>query len=218
MKKAAALFAAALLASAAAVADPITFSADSVQSVLATGKERTVLEGRAIVKTGTISITADRIDLFGKDFVYMDRSGSVKVVDTERQISLEAPHLYYDREKKLARAQGPSVLQDDKNKLVLKAEWIENDGENEVTVAQVAVRILKEKLACRAEYALYRRNDKTLELTGSPTAYKDGDQYRATRIVVNTDTEEIKLEGQVSGQVTEKSGSDTSSPAAGSGK
>jgi lipopolysaccharide export system protein LptA len=127
------------------------------------------------------------------------------VVDTERKIRLEAPALYYDRTKKLTRAQGPSVLQDDRNKLVLKAEWIESDGEKEVTLAEVAVRILKDKLACRAEYALYRRNENILELTGAPSAYKDGDKYEAARIVVNTETEAIHLEGEVNGSVTDKS-------------
>ncbi|MEI6874512.1 MAG: LptA/OstA family protein [Spirochaetota bacterium] len=187
------------------VADPITFSADSVQSSLAKDKERTILKGKARVKTGSISISADRIELFGKDFVYLDCSGSVSVVDTEREIHLDAPTLYYDRTRKLTRTQGPSVLQDDKNKLVLKAEWIESDGENEITLAEVAVRILKDKLACRAEYALYRRKENTLELTGSPSAYKDGDKYEASRIIVNTETEDIQLEGQVKGSVSDKS-------------
>jgi lipopolysaccharide export system protein LptA len=198
---------AALGLAAAAGAESVSFSADSVQSSLAKGKERTILSGRAKVRTGSISITADRIELFGKDFVYVDCSGKVLVVDTERQIRLESPNLYYDRDRKLSRARGPSTLQDDKNKLVLKAEWIENDGGNEVTLAQVAVRILKDKLACRAEYALYRRKDNELELTGSPSAYKDGDEYKAARILVNTETDEIRLEGAVSGSVTNKSSS-----------
>lgn len=192
------------LAASAARADSVSFSADSVQSSLAKGKERTVLAGRARVKTGSVSISADRIELSGKDFTYLDCSGAVVVVDSDREIRLEAPSLYYDRDKKLARAQGPSSLQDDKNKLVLKAEWIENNGENEVTLAQVAVRIIKDKLACRSEYALYRRKDNELELSGSPSATKNGDEYRATRILVNTETEDIRLEGDVSGKVIDR--------------
>jgi lipopolysaccharide export system protein LptA len=189
----------------ALAADPISFSANSVQSSLAKDKERTILSGKAKVKTGSVSIVADRIELYGKDFIYLDCSGSVDVVDTERQIHLQAPTLYYDRTKKLTRTQGPSILQDDKNKLVLKAEWIESDGESEITLAEVAVRIIKDKLACRAEYALYRRKENALELTGSPSAYKDGDTYEASRILVNTETEDIRLEGDVKGNVSDKS-------------
>jgi lipopolysaccharide export system protein LptA len=204
----AAAVAAAVFVASAAAAESVSFSADSVQSSLAKGKERTILSGRAKVKTGSISIEADRIELYGKDFVYLDCSGKVIVVDTERQIRFQSPNIYYDRDKKLSRAQGPSVLQDDRNKLVLKAEWIENDGGNEVTLAQVAVRILKDKLACRSEYALYRRKDNELELSGSPSAYKDGDEYKATRILVNTETEDIRLEGEVSGSVSDKPSAD----------
>jgi lipopolysaccharide export system protein LptA len=200
---------AALLAGLLAVpfrlaAAPISFSADGVQSTLAKGRERTILTGRASVRTGSLSISADRIELFGDDFRYLDCSGSVRVVDGEQELLLETPRLYYDRTKKLTRAQGPSVLQDEKNELVLKAEWIENDGEAEVTVAQVAVRIIKGKIATRSEYAVYRRKDKALELTGSPSAYRDGDSYKASRITVDIETEDIKLEGSVSGSVTEK--------------
>ena len=207
LPRALAAVAAVCLASLAG-AESVSFSADSVQSSLAKGKERTILEGRAKARTGSVSIEADRIELFGKDFTYLQCTGKVVVVDAERQIRLESSNLYYDRDRKLTRAQGPSVLQDDRNKLVLKAEWIENDGGNEVTLAQVAVRILKDKLACRAEYALYRRKDNELELTGAPSAYKDGDEYKATRILVNTETEDIRLEGEVSGSVTEKKSSD----------
>jgi ABC-type multidrug transport system fused ATPase/permease subunit len=82
----------------------------------------------------------------------------------------------------------------------------------------VAVRILKDKLACRAEYALYRRKDNELELTGSPSAYKDGDEYKATRILVNTDTEDIRLEGEVSGSVSDKAAPDKAAAKAGSEK
>jgi lipopolysaccharide export system protein LptA len=194
-------------------ADPISFSADRVESNLAKGKERTVLIGRAKVVTGAITISADKIELFGKDFSYLDCTGSVSVADTERQIRLKSPRLYYDRVRKLTRAQGPSTLEDDKNKLVLKAEWIEHDGESELLIAQVAVRILKEKLVCRAEYAVYRRNEKALELTGAPSAYKEGDEYRASRILVDTETEEIRLEGEVSGKVAERKKADAVSPA-----
>ena len=43
-----------------------------------------------------------------------------------------------------------------------------------------------------------------LELTGKPTVKKGKDQFKAARISVNLDTEAIKLEGKVSGSVTEE--------------
>lgn len=195
--------------------ESFSFSADSVQSVMAEGRERTVLSGRAHVKSGSLDIRADRIEITGKDSNFLECKGSVLAVDEKRGLRIDTPLLRYDRKKQFSHMEGPSVLEDRKNKVVLKALWIENDGETEVTIAQVNVRILKEDLACRAEYAIYRRADKSLELTGAPSAYKKGDEYRATRIIVNTETEEIRLEGEVQGSITSSSGTSSSDGAGG---
>lgn len=204
----------AFLVVSGAFAENFSFSADRVESVLATGKERTVLEGRARVRSGTLSINADRIEISGKNNSILVCSGSVEAVDEERGIRLESPRLRYDRPRKLALMEGPSALEDRKNRVVLKANWIQNDGTEELTIAQVNVRILKEGLACRAEYALYRRSEDYLELSGAPRAWKNGDEYRASRMVVNTKTEEIKLEGAVSGSVSGGGEDEESAPPA----
>jgi lipopolysaccharide export system protein LptA len=189
------------LLSAGAGAETFVFSADRVQSVLATGKEKTILQGRAMVKSESLLINADRIELSGKDFSIIECRGSVVAVDDQEGLRIATPYLRYDRTKKTSHMDGPTVLEDRKNKVVLKAQWIENDGEKELLVAQVNVRILKENLACRSEYAIFRRSDKVLELSGAPSAVKKGDEYRATRIVINTDTEEVRLEGEVQGTI-----------------
>lgn len=213
-RAAAALVAAALWSAAAALAaESFTFSADKVESSLAKGKERTVLSGRARVTSGSLSIQADRVEISGKDFDLLECTGSVRAVDSEKGFRIETPRLRYERSRKYSLMQGPSVLEDSKNRLVLKAMWIEDDGEKDLTLAQVNVRILKAGLACRSEYALFRRGDKVLELTGSPRVVKDGDEFGATRIVVNTETEEIRLEGAVTGSVASRA-EKSSQPAA----
>jgi len=45
----------------------------------------TILSGKCSVKTGSISIVADRIELSGKNFTYLQCSGSVSVVDTDKK-------------------------------------------------------------------------------------------------------------------------------------
>lgn len=182
-------------------AETFNFSSDRVESVMAQGKERTILTGRVHITSGTLAIKAERVELVGKDSDLLLCTGAVVADDSERAIHLETPSLRYERKRKFSHMEGASVLVDKKNKVVLKAQWIENSGETDITVAQVNVRILKDKLACRSEYALYRRADKILELSGAPSVYKEGDTYRASRIVVNTDSEEIKLEGDVAGSI-----------------
>jgi lipopolysaccharide export system protein LptA len=187
---------------AGGAAETFAFSADRVESVLAEGKERTLLTGRAKVKSDTLDISADRIELSGKDYNLIDCSGNVSALDSDSGFKISTSRLVYDRSRKFSHMEGATVVEDRKNKLVLKAQWIDNDDRNKVLVAEVNVRILKEKLSCRAEYAIYRRDAKSLELSGAPSAWKDGDLYRATRIVVNTDTEEVRLEGEVQGTIT----------------
>lgn len=215
-----------LLTGWGALADTIDFSADSVQSVLAQGKEKTVLSGRARVTSDKIAVTADRIEISGTNYRLLVCEGNVVADDRKNGIHLTAPKLTYDRDRSFAVLEGPAVLEDSDNHVVLKADWIQDDGDAGVTVAQVNVRILKEGLACRSEYAIYRRKEHLLELSGAPRVVKNGDEYRATRMVVNTDTEEISLEGSVSGTVQADSskgptdtapGSSSSAPAGTSG-
>lgn len=185
-----------------AFAETFVFSADRVTSSMVEGKERTVLAGRAKVKSGALRIEADRIELSGKDFSLLECTGSVKAVDDEEGLRIETSHLVYDRKRKFSHMDGATVIEDLKNRVVLKARWVDNDGGSRVMVAEVSVRILKEGLSCRSEYAIYRRDEKLLELTGAPVAYKDGDEYRATRIVIDTGTEDVRLEGAVQGTLT----------------
>ena len=190
----------------AAFAETFAFSADRVTSSMVEGKERTVLSGRAKVRSGTLSIEAERIELSGKDFSLLECTGSVRAVDDEEGLRIETAHLLYDRKRKFSHMDGSTVIEDLRNRVVLKARWVDNDGSSRVMVAEVSVRILKDDLSCRSEYAIYRRDEKVLELTGAPVAYKDGDEYRATRIVINTDTEDVRLEGAVKGTLTTGSG------------
>ena len=182
-------------------ADSFTFSADSVQSVLATGKEKTVLSGHAEVLSDKITVSADTIEISGKNYSILTCEGHVVADDKKNGIHLAAPRLTYDRDRSFAILDGPATLEDSVNHVVLKADWIQDDGDQGITVAQVDVRILKEGLVCRAEYAIYRRKEHRLELSGAPRVVKNGDEYRATRMIVDTDSEEITLEGSVSGSV-----------------
>ena len=52
---------------------------------------------------------------------------------------------------------------------------------------------------CRAEFAKYWRDRKILELTGMPWVSRKGDEYRAAKITIDLDTEEIVLEGEREG-------------------
>ncbi len=182
-------------------AEDFSFSADSMTGAMTKGRERAVLVGNALVVSGAMRISADRIELYGDDFRFADCTGHVSVLDEERGLRLSTDRLVYDRRDKVSRLTGPSVMEDNSNKVVIKADYIENDDVRKIAIVQVNVRILKDKLSCHAEFARYDRAARTLELSGSPTVTRDADRYRAAVILVNLDTEDIDMVGSVSGTV-----------------
>ena len=178
------------------------FSGDETSVVFAEGQERTVLRGSATVTSDDTSIAAEEIEIYGEDFRYAVARGGVEAANADREIYITAEELFFDRERDVLRAEGNAVLEDRRNDLVVKGNLLENRSEDEVTIAQVAVRILGEDLTARGEFALYRRETEVLELSGLPVVFWKGDEYRAARIVVDLQQDEISLEGDVRGQIT----------------
>ncbi len=186
--------------------DTFSFSADRTEAILAKGKEHTVLQGNAVIITDNREIHADKIDIYGEDFVLAVCSGNITVLDQENDTTLVCQNLEYNRETELIIVDGYSEMEDRKNELITKSGFIEDKSKEEFTILQIGVRILKisdgETMSCRSEYAGYDRKENILELTGMPRVYWKGDKYEASRIIINLDTDEIKLEGNVSGSIT----------------
>jgi lipopolysaccharide export system protein LptA len=198
-------------------AETFTYSGDSMSTTLASGAERALLTGNARIQSGDTRITADEIELFGKDFIYAVCRGSVHVVDAKRGIDLTASDLFYNRRDKVARVTGNAVMADLKNEMVVKGGFIEDRDSEGLTVAQIGVRILKKDLVCRAEFARYWRDRKVLELSGMPMVTRKNDQYQAARIVIDLDTEEMSFEGEVKGSLETPEEGGTSAGEGGTG-
>ena len=183
-----------------------SFSANRTEAMLAEGREHTVLEGNAVIITDERKIEADRIDIYGKDFDIAVCNGNVTVNDSKNDTTLKCESLKFNRNTEIIIVDGYSELEDRKNELVTKSGFIEDKSNEEFTILQIGVRILKisdgEVMSCRAEYAGYDRKNDILELTGLPRVYWKGDTYEASRITINLETDEIKLEGNVSGSIT----------------
>jgi lipopolysaccharide export system protein LptA len=194
-------------------ASSFTFSADSMETVLAKGRERTLLTGHALVRTEDNEIRADSMELTGSDFQFIHCRGAVRVVNADKGIQLDSEELYYDRRAKLLRINGSVVMVDRKNELVVKGGFLEHWETSDETVIQIAVRILKKDLVCRAEYARYLRPESRLELAGMPVVNRKGDEYRALKIYVDLDKDTIRLEGDIRGRVTSTETTEGGQPA-----
>ncbi len=182
----------------------ISFSADKMQGSGKRDQNSTSLTGNAKVSVDSLNIYGERIELYGKDYRYIKANGSVTGEDAEKGFTFSAASLSYDRETEVAEFMGQAKVDDTKNKVETAAERIEYNQKTEIILLQMAVKLKSKDIACDSLFAVYNRNTSMLELTGKPTVKKGKDEFKAARISVNLDTEDIKLEGKVSGTVTEE--------------
>jgi lipopolysaccharide export system protein LptA len=180
-------------------ADTFTFKADRMQGSKAVGREITVLTGNAEVRSDNLLLKAARIEIHGDDNQFIDCTGGVEGIEEEKEIVFRTDRLRYDRKLKVARLEGNATLEDRKNEIVARGRFIEYDDEAEITVFQISVRLFKNDMVCRSEYAVYRRQEKLLDLSGFPVVFKKDDEFRADRIRVDLDTDDVTMEGAVSG-------------------
>jgi lipopolysaccharide export system protein LptA len=184
--------------------DTVTFTAKRMESVLAKGKEKTVLIGSANVVTGTMTITADRIELSGTDYDSVVCSGNVEVKDDSKGFDLKSASFEYDRKTEIGIAQTGVVLNDTKNNVLLKAEWARFDQKQSIVDARIGVHILKEDFAVRAEYASFNRNDESLKLSGMPVAVNADGTISAESMTGKADAQSLAMTGDISGTITIK--------------
>jgi lipopolysaccharide export system protein LptA len=182
-------------------ADTFSFKADRMSGSKALGQEATILTGNAEVRSDNLLLRAERIEIQGDDNQFIDCIGAVWGHEEEKDILFYTDRLRYDRKLKIARLEGNSTLEDRKNEIVAKGRFLEYDDENEIAVFQIGVRLFKDDMVCRSEYAVYRRQEKLLDLSGFPTVFKKDDEFRADRIRVDLDTDDVTMEGSVSGTI-----------------
>jgi lipopolysaccharide export system protein LptA len=190
-----------LFAAIYAHADIFTFKADKMSGTKALGRETTILSGNAEVRSDNLVLRATRIEIQGDDNQFIDCTGGVWGIEEEKDIIFQTDRLRYDRKRKIARLEGNSTLEDRKNNLVAKGNFIEYDDQSEVTVFQIAVRLFKDDMVCRSQYGVYRRIEKLLDLSGFPVVFKKDDEFRADRIRVDLDTDDVTMEGAISGTI-----------------
>lgn len=185
----------------AAGADTFTFKADRMTGGKASGREITVLTGNAEVQSDKLLLKAERIEIQGENNQFIYCTGNVTGFEQEKNIFFQTDKLRYDRSLKIARLEGNATLEDRENEIVAKGRFIEYDDQREVVVFQISVRLFKDTLVCRSEYAVYRRQEKMLDLSGFPVVYKKDDEFRAERIRVDLETDDVTMEGSVSGAI-----------------
>ncbi len=184
-------------------AEKISFSARTMSGRAGSKEDTTELSGNASVVTESIEVKADSIQLSGKEFRYVSASGKISGIHKESNLEFSADDLKYDRETKVVTLSGNVSLTDIDNDVKAAAQIIEYNSKTDIAVLQIDVRLEQKKNVCTSAYAVYRKNEQMLELNGSAKVVQDDDTFSAQAITFNMDTEEILMEGNVRGSVTD---------------
>ena len=127
-------------------------------------------------------------------------------------IKFSCEKLKYDRETKIAELKDNVSLTDTQNDVSAKAQMIEYNQDSEIAIMQIDVELKQKDNTCTGAYAIYRKTDKMLELSGNAQIKQKSDTFRAQEISLNMDTQEISLDGRVKGSITdERKSEDTTS-------
>ena len=184
--------------------EDISFRSSSMRGNAGEKKQSTVLSGNAWIKTDSIEISADRIELSGDDYRFVKAEGNIKGDNSKSEISFSCNKLYYDRDTDIVQLEGNVTLEDQQNDVTASAQVIEYNQNTETALMQINVNLKQKESVCTAAIAVYRKQEQILEMSGNPVVKKKNDTFQAREIVFNLDTEEITLEGKVKGNVTDE--------------
>ncbi|MBQ9630143.1 MAG: LPS export ABC transporter periplasmic protein LptC [Treponema sp.] len=185
-------------------AEKITFSANSMTGKTGDNASETRLVGNAYILTSTLELSADSITLKGKDFRFIQAEGNISGKNLETNMNFSCGNLSFDRKTKLATLKDNVSLTDIENEVTAKAQIIEYNQEQDVAIIQIDIMLTQKNNECSGAYAVYRKKQKMLELSGNAQIRQNEDTFRAQEITLNLDTQEITLDGRVKGSITEK--------------
>lgn len=193
-----------VFATATVTAEKITFSANSMTGVVGDKSDSTTLSGEAYVLTDSMEIFADQIGLSGKNFRFIEAQGNIKGKNMESELEFTCEKLKYDRETKIAELSDNVNLKDTKNNVNAKAQIIEYNQSTDTAVMQIEIELTQKDNICTGAYAIYRKNDQMLELSGNSQIKQGQDTFRAQQITLDLTSQEITLDGRVKGSIVDK--------------
>ena len=169
-----------------------------------------VSPGELLDKITILEIKAERIEISGEDYNDMVCSGSVTINDDSRGFLLNAASLTYKRDAEIGIAETGVVLEDSKNEVILKGEWVRFDQKQSIVDARIGVHILKKDFAVRAEFARYNRDTESIQLSGQPVAVTPDGTIAADAMEGKASADGLAFTGRVSGTIATKKKEGTS--------
>lgn len=184
-------------------AEKIIFSANRMTGQAGNTNTTTSLSGNAYIKTETMEIQADDVELSGENYRYIKATGHINGKNLKTNMEFTCDSLEYDRTTKLASLKGNVNLEDKDNDVKAKAQIIDYNQDTEIAVLQVQINLTQKDNVCSGSYAVYYKKAQLLEISGNAQVKQDDDVFRAQHITLDMDTQDITLGGNVKGTVTD---------------
>ena len=184
-------------------AEKIIFSANRMTGQAGNKNTTTTLSGNAYIKTQSMEIQADDVELSGEDYRYIKSTGHITGKNLESHMEFTCDSLEYDRSTKIALLKGNVKLTDTDNDVKANAQIIEYNQETEIAVLQIQINLTQKDNVCSGSYAVYYKNRQLLEISGNAQVKQKDDVFRAQHITLDMDTQDITLGGNVKGKVTD---------------
>ena len=186
-------------------ASDINFSAGFSKISLRQGQEILTLEDNAAVQVDTLNIKADEIILSGDDYSIIECNGNIVIDDEEKDISIKTRKIFYNRETERLIISSYSEIEDFTNEFIASASSINYDMKNNVLALEVQVNLVKitdeAVLKITADKVIYDTENESILLQGSAKVKWGEDDYSAEVISIDLETDEIKLEGGITGVI-----------------
>ena len=163
----------------------------------------TTLSGNAYIKTESMEIQADDVELSGDNYRFIKATGHISGKNLESHMDFTCDSLEYDRTTKVAMLKGNVKLDDKDNDVKAEAQIIEYNQDKEVAILQVQIRLTQKDNICSGSYAVYYKTTQLLEISGNAQVTQKDDLFRAQNITLDMNTQDITLDGNVKGKVTE---------------
>ena len=184
-------------------AEKIIFSANRMTGQAGNSNTTTTLSGNAYIKTESMEIQADDVELSGDNYRYIKASGNITGKNTKSNMDFTCDSLEYDRTTKIALLKGNVKLDDKDNDVKAESQIIEYNQDTEIAILQIQIRLTQKDNVCSGSYAIYYKTTQLLELSGNAQVKQKEDIFRAQNITLDMNTQDITLGGNVKGKVTE---------------
>lgn len=184
--------------------DTIQFKANSMQGSIGENNTYTVLKGNAWIENEDLELFADEISLKGENYDFITAKGNISGRYKTSDFSFSCNLLEYNKNTGIVLLKENVSIEDKENEISATASIVEYDKNIEVATMQINVIINHKNSVCTGTLAIYKKNEKMLDLSGNPKINRDSDTFTAQDITLNMETEEIILDGKVRGSVVDK--------------